>query len=207
MGRAMMQRLKTRAQFQAAMAAGFVARTPHFALHRLVLDNRQLRQSLPPHHLSGPDVALTQPAHRRPCLPLWVRRPGTPAQPWLGPLVPKRWAKRSVTRHLLRRQIYAVALDFAAQLPPGGAMWCGCVPRLTPSALSAPARSLASQAVRSELQQLFGYAVRKLGGAGPAAAANLAAPGVLRMMQKLLMALVKGYRLLLSPWLGSCLPV
>ena len=32
-----MRRLQTRAQFQAAMAGGVIARTAHFALHRLVL--------------------------------------------------------------------------------------------------------------------------------------------------------------------------
>jgi ribonuclease P protein component len=84
-----------------------------------------------------------------------------------------------VTRHLLRRQIYAVAQDFAAQLPPNGAyvvrLRAAFDPKRFVSASSEPLR----QAVRSELQQLFGYAVRKLGGAGPAAAANLAAPGVL----------------------------
>ena len=32
-----MQRLKTRPQFQATLSAGTIARTPHFALHRMVL--------------------------------------------------------------------------------------------------------------------------------------------------------------------------
>src|SRR5256885_7500066 len=27
---------------------------------------------------------------------------------WLGAMVPKRWARRSVTRHTIKRQIYAV---------------------------------------------------------------------------------------------------
>ena len=36
-----MQRLKTRPQFQATMAGETVARTAHFALHRLVLGARE----------------------------------------------------------------------------------------------------------------------------------------------------------------------
>ncbi len=36
---------------------------------------------------------------------------------WLGVLVPKRWARRAVTRNTLRRQIYSVALSLAPALP------------------------------------------------------------------------------------------
>ena len=36
---------------------------------------------------------------------------------WLGVLVPKRWARRAVTRNTLRRQIYAVAREISAGLP------------------------------------------------------------------------------------------
>lgn len=174
-----MQRLKTRAQFQAVMAAGVCARTPHFVLHRLVLETTATAAEPATASLSGPDVALTQPASQALFAVVGAPSRQAPAQPWLGPLVPKRWAKRSVTRHLLRRQIYAVAQDFAAQLPPNGAyvvrLRAAFDPKRFVSASSEPLR----QAVRSELQQLFGYAVRKLGGAGPAAVANLAAPGVL----------------------------
>jgi ribonuclease P protein component len=33
-------------------------------------------------------------------------------QAWLGAMVPKRWARRSVTRHTIKRQIYAVSSDY-----------------------------------------------------------------------------------------------
>jgi ribonuclease P protein component len=39
------------------------------------------------------------------------------AQPSVGVVVPKRWAKRAVTRNGIRRQIYAVSEAFAARLP------------------------------------------------------------------------------------------
>ena len=31
---------------------------------------------------------------------------------WLGAMVPKRWAKRAVTRNAIKRQIYNVSADF-----------------------------------------------------------------------------------------------
>ena len=76
----MIQRLRTRPQFQAVLASAPVAKTPHFALHRLVLDPAE-----------GPNALF--PA----------------AGPWLGVLIPKRWARRAVTRNAIRRQIYATA--------------------------------------------------------------------------------------------------
>lgn len=38
---------------------------------------------------------------------------------WLGTVVPKRHARRAVTRNLLKRQMRAVMQDHGAQLPPG----------------------------------------------------------------------------------------
>jgi ribonuclease P protein component len=84
-----MHRLKTRAQFQAALAGSTVARTPHFALHRCGLD-------APPGAASLFD-------------PVQVV--------WLGAMVPKRWAKRAVTRNAIKRQIYNVGSAAEASLP------------------------------------------------------------------------------------------
>lgn len=36
---------------------------------------------------------------------------------WLGAMVPKRWAKRAVTRNAIKRQIYSVAAHSAGVLP------------------------------------------------------------------------------------------
>ncbi|MBX3608838.1 MAG: ribonuclease P protein component [Hydrogenophaga sp.] len=82
-----MQRLRSRQQFQAVLASAPVAKTPHFALHRLSLDA-----------VEGESTLFAQPG------------------PWLGVLVPKRWARRAVTRNAIRRQIYACAPD-ASVLP------------------------------------------------------------------------------------------
>lgn len=73
-----LRHLRTRDQFQALLARRPVARTAHFALHRL---------DLPP--TDPVEAALFQPAQVA----------------WLGAMVPKRWARRAVTRNAIRRQI------------------------------------------------------------------------------------------------------
>lgn len=89
-----LHRLKTRSQFQFALAGGTVARTAHFALHRAALD---------PCAATGADAL---PGATVPSLPLFQVH-GT----WLGAMVPKRWARRAVTRNAIKRQIYAMSAD------------------------------------------------------------------------------------------------
>ena len=127
-----MLRLKTRPQFQAAMAGGIVSRTAHFALHRLLLADAP-----PP----GPGSLEPQALFSL-------------GDVWLGAMVPKRWARRAVTRNAIKRQIYGVAAALEPTLPPAAH-----VVRLRAtfdrkqfvSASSDPLK----QAVRAELQQLF----------------------------------------------------
>ena len=154
-----MQRLKTRPQFQAAMAGGTVSRTAHFALHRLALTASDLPVvSAPP---SGPGSLLLEQGPQA-----LFGVPGV----WLGAMVPKRWARRAVTRNTIKRQIYAVGATFEerlAQAAPQSAL----VVRLRTafdrkqfvSATSAPLQ----QAVRAELQQLYGHAARRAGVVAP----------------------------------------
>lgn len=98
------------------MAAGVVAKTPHFALHRAM-----------------------------PCASETVQ---------IGALIPKRWAKRAVTRNAIRRQIYGVMAQWAPHLPVAAH-----VVRLRASFdpkqfISARSDAL-KHALRVELQQLF----------------------------------------------------
>jgi ribonuclease P protein component len=70
-------------------------------------------------------------------------------------VVPKRWAKRAVTRNMVRRQIYALAQERAAALPEAA-----LVVRLRSGFdrsrfISATSDALKAT-VRAELQQLFG---------------------------------------------------
>ena len=125
-----MQRLKTRAQFQAVLAGSIVAKTPHFALHRNTLDAKTASAR------SGDPVLFTQ------------------QDMWIGAMVPKRWAKRAVTRNAIKRQIYTVSADFSRQYPQAA-----FVVRLRSSFprtefVSAVSDQL-KQAVRAEVQALM----------------------------------------------------
>ncbi len=73
---------------------------------------------------------------------------------WIGAMVPKRWARRAVTRNTIKRQIYAVSSHFAHRLPQAAH-----VVRLRAAFdrrhfISASSRLL-KRAVREELEQLF----------------------------------------------------
>lgn len=89
-----MQRLKTRAQFQAVLAGALIAKTQHFALHRKAFRP----ENLPFDSTMSEAVSLF-------CA----------SETWLGAMVPKRWAKRAVTRNTIKRQIYNVSADFSHQ--------------------------------------------------------------------------------------------
>ena len=84
-----MQRLKTRPQFQAVLAGHTLAKTAHFALHCCALES--------------PAAVV-----RDVVLPALFPK----AAVWLGAMVPKRWAKRAVTRNAIKRQIYNVSAEF-----------------------------------------------------------------------------------------------
>lgn len=125
-----MQRLKTRAQFQAVLAGATVARTAHFALHRCALDSAS---GAPPLFASD-DV-------------------------WLGAMVPKRWARRAVTRNAIKRQIYSVSAAPGVALPRAAhvvRLRAGFDRKEFVSATSDKLKS----AVRAELQQLLARAAR-----------------------------------------------
>ncbi|MBT9513680.1 MAG: ribonuclease P protein component [Acidovorax sp.] len=163
-----MQRLKTRPQFQAAMAGGTVSRTAHFALHRLVLGADGSTTAAMP-----ANVAPTGPGS----LPPTQGPQALFAVPdvWLGAMVPKRWARRAVTRNTIKRQIYTVGATFEARLPQAAH-----VVRLRTAFdrkqfLSATSDQL-KLAVRAELLQLFGHAARRTGGVAAAPAPQVPVP-------------------------------
>ena len=110
------------------MAGAPVAKTPHFALHRAALD---------------------VPVEGRPLFPV--------ADAWLGVLLPKRWARRAVTRNAIRRQIYEVTRHRSAPLPQ--AAWVVRLRSEFSRKLFVSATSDAlKQAVRLELEQLLARA-------------------------------------------------
>jgi ribonuclease P protein component len=132
------QRLKTRAQFQAVMAGSTVSRTAHFALHRL--------------GLQVGEAASTGPGSEGPAALFPVS--AACAEPWVGALIPKRWAKRAVTRNAIKRQIYTVSQEFETQMPIAAhvvRLRSGFDRSQFVSAIS----DALKRAVRAELQELF----------------------------------------------------
>lgn len=145
-GLATVKRLKTRPQFQAALAGGAVSRTAHFALHRL--DLLQSMQNLP----ASTGNASSEPVPDHFLFDL--------DSVWMGAMVPKRWARRAVTRNTIKRQIYSVTETFFDQLPVAAH-----VVRLRTSFdrktfISATSAQL-KLSVRLELEQLFKRAALK----------------------------------------------
>jgi ribonuclease P protein component len=72
----------------------------------------------------------------------------------MGAMVPKRWAKRAVTRNAIKRQIYCVSADFESQLTTAAhviRLRAGFDRKQFISATS----ELLKAAVRVELQQLL----------------------------------------------------
>ena len=158
-----MHRLKTRPQFQAAMAGGTVSRTAHFALHRLDLPADAASES---QTATGPDSSPKAQESQA----LFVVS-GKVGGVWLGAMVPKRWARRAVTRNTIKRQIYAVALGFEARMPSAAhvvRLRAGFDRKQFVSATS----DVLKQAVRAELQQLFAAAERRSATSARAAGAQ-----------------------------------
>lgn len=126
------------------LAGSTLARTTHFALHTVALNADPVDQAAKPLF----NVAAV----------------------WLGAMVPKRWAKRAVTRNALKRQIYAVSDLYQAQLPVAA-----YVVRLRSGFDRAQFVSASSEALklaaRAEMHQLLERAARSLGGAQTPAAA------------------------------------
>ncbi|MDC8785592.1 ribonuclease P protein component [Roseateles koreensis] len=145
----MIGRIVRSADFERVLGKPSRARSAHFAVHHLAAS-----PSLPAkltRALSTADGELSTGD------PQFTHNPVDELPPeaaWLGVVVPKRHAKRSVTRSLLKRQIRA-AFDQQPLLPPG--LW---VVRLRspfdrkqfPSASSDALRL----AARTELAQLVG---------------------------------------------------
>jgi ribonuclease P protein component len=132
------QRLKTRAQFQAVMAGGTVSRTAHFVLHRSALEFLMPTAPATTHATSARSLSVAAPV----------------CEVWMGALVPKRWARRAVTRNAIKRQIYSVSADFEPRLPAAAhvvRLRAGFDRTLFISATSTELK----RAVRIELQQLF----------------------------------------------------
>ena len=115
------------------MAGSTISRTAHFVLHRAALEARPTAPA--------PEAPVAQALFAvRDC--------------WLGVVVPKRWAKRAVTRNGIKRQIYSISLSFEHKLPQAAhvvRLRSGFPREQFKSAWS----DALKEAVRGELLQLF----------------------------------------------------
>jgi ribonuclease P protein component len=141
---AIVQRLKTRPQFQAALTGGTVSRTAHFALHRL--------------SLTQPSDTCVTPGEQLGLAPSLEQALFDLPDVWLGAMVPKRWARRAVTRNAIKRQIYNVSQRFCVDLPVAVHVVRLRATFDRKAFISASSDHL-KLAVRQELEQLFVHAL------------------------------------------------
>jgi ribonuclease P protein component len=142
----MIGRLVQTADFQCLLATPMRSRSAHFAVHHVASrPSAPARRSV---HASSTELSTESgPSGSTPVDKL-------PDGYWLGSVIPKRHARRSVTRNLLRRQIRAVMGDRLDRLPPG--LWLVRLRTPFDRQLFASAASAAlRQAARAELQHLF----------------------------------------------------
>ena len=162
----MVGRMLRAVDFERAMARPPRSRSAHFAVHHLAAGPAAPTRGgskAEDHKLSTGDAPLCPPAVDDTPPTGW----------WLGTVVPKRHARRSVTRNLIKRQMRVVMGELASTLPTG--LW---VLRLKspfePKRFSSPASDVLRQTTRDELISLLQRAATGLpspGAAAPAAAA------------------------------------
>lgn len=131
------------ADFERVLKAPTAARSVHFAVHHLharpVVRSRSSVAVEPSAELPTDDAPTRCEVVDNP--------PPPPEGLWLGTVVPKRHAKRSVTRHLVKRQMREAVRRHGDRLPPG--LW---VLRLKSGFDAAQFSSAASDALRASVR-------------------------------------------------------
>ena len=163
----MLERLVHKADFERLLAARSRLRSAHFALH----------------HVAGGPAAPKKPARCMLNTELSTGTVGNPPKPvenslarhWLGCVVPKRHARRAVTRTLIKRQMRSVFERHTQGLASG--LWLlrlsqGFAVSEFVSARSAPL----ALAVRSELESLLLNVMKRGKPGGPLPAPLSGAP-------------------------------
>ena len=162
----MIGRIVRPADFERVLATAPRSRSAHFAVHHLSGMPSLARQTPAKARTSSvvprlsPELSTGQaPASATAVDDLLAAPASTPVQPaprghWLGLVVPKRHAKRAVTRNLIKRQIRAAMARHAAVLPAG--LW---VVRLRQgfdrAQFLSPASDTLQTTARDEIAQLF----------------------------------------------------
>jgi ribonuclease P protein component len=107
----MVGRILRTADFERVLAAAPRARSAHFALHHV-----PARPSQPRRPAAKAEAAELSTGDARTCPP---PVDDLPAGCWLGTVVPKRHARRAVTRNLLKRQMRQLMAAGCVALPKG----------------------------------------------------------------------------------------
>ena len=135
----MIRRLLQRRDFERLLAVPARLRSAHFAVHHLPVCPSVPGKFAPtplPDELSTGSSTVSD-----------GNVDNSPRAVWFGAVVPKRHARRAVTRNLLRRQIYTAAGRHAAALPRG--LWLVRLHRpFNPPGQPPRFRSAASDALR-----------------------------------------------------------
>lgn len=147
----MVGRIVRSADFQRVLAVTPRARSTHFVAHHVFacpsLPAKPVKKLLSTELSTGDAPSCPPPVDSAP-------QQASPAGQWLGMVVPKKHARRSVTRSLLKRQMRAVMRSHGQTLPPG--LW---VLRLKApfdrKQFLSPASVALLDAARSELQLLL----------------------------------------------------
>src|ERR1035441_1694092 len=151
-----MARLVASAEFERVLGSASRAQTPHFAVHHLAA-RHGAPATASPASLGSELSTMDSRFSARPvddCLSLAPLK-------YLGAVVPKRHARRAVTRSLLKRLIYAAGERHVAALALG--LWIVRVRRPFDRVAFPSAASMALRAAaRNELDSLFRAAARPL---------------------------------------------
>ena len=150
----MVGRILRSADFQRVLSTPPRSRSPHFAAHHVAacpsLPAKPQRKVMPAQLSTGDALSCPPAVDDSPADHLQA----PPEGQWLGMVVPKKHARRAVTRNLIKRQMRALMASAGAGLPAG--LW---VLRLKApfdrQAFNSPASALLLQAAFDELQLLL----------------------------------------------------
>jgi ribonuclease P protein component len=142
----MPERLVNKADFERLLGTRSWARSAHFAVHHVpAAPQRPAKPGAKPENTelsTSPAPVCTQPVD------------DLPKGHWLGCVVPKRFARRAVTRNLLKRQVRGAFQRHGASLPAG--LWLVRLRQPFDKATFISARSPAlAMAARGELDSLL----------------------------------------------------
>ncbi len=139
-------RLVNKADFERLLAAGPLTRSTHFVLHHV---EAVASAASPGDEKTGGQELSTDPGPS-PAQSVDI----TPGRQWLGALVPKRHARRAVTRNLLKRQIRA-AFERHRQHLPGGLWLVRLRSAFAPERFVSAGSAALALAARTELDALL----------------------------------------------------